>query len=78
MIQMIVLPNTSIQAVDTTPVADMSLTYTDAIVDIPTPPLSSKSQFPPEDTSGDSNDTQESNSESDTKNKEYFCINKGK
>ncbi len=75
-----VLPSTGTQAVDNTPVADISLTYTDDVVDIPILPLSSKSQFPPEDTSGDFNDTQESNSESDTKknnqNKEYFCINK--
>ncbi len=76
-----VLLSTSTQAVDTTPVADISLTYTDDVVGIPIPPLSSKSQCPPEYTSGDFNDTQESNSESDTKktneNKEYFCINKG-
>ncbi len=81
MIKMIILPSTSTQAVDTTPVADISLTYTDDVVDIPISPLSSKSQFPQEDTSGDFNDTQESNSESDTKktneNMEYFCINKG-
>ncbi len=62
-----VLLSTSTQAVDTTPVADISLTYTDDVVGIPTPPLSSKSQFPPEDTSGEFNDTQESYSESDTK-----------
>ncbi len=77
----IVLPSTSTQAVDTTKIADISLTYTDDAVDILIQPLSSKSQFPPEDTSGDSNDTQESNSESDNKktneNEEYFCINKG-
>ncbi len=76
-----VLPSTSTQAVDTTPVADISLAYTDDDVDIQIPPLSSKSQFPPEKTSGDFNDTQENNSESDTKktneNMEYFCINKG-
>ncbi len=65
-----VLFSISTQAVDNTPVADISLTYTDDVVDILISPLSSKSQFPPEDTSGDFNDTQESNSESDTKKTE--------
>ncbi len=59
--------STITQAVDTTSVADISLTYTDGVMDILISPLSSKSQFVPEDTSADFNDIQESNSESDTK-----------